>query len=358
MSVNALLRGTLVMVLVLLSSKAFIWKGVYSNKDIPVIAKLFGEPDVFDLSWRHNAVLVRRAARAGRLSRQAAVDVMASDPVVTMPVDSAMNTSEAAAQTNCRLFISNLSYDASEKQVLDALRSILKLSGHQLSGELDGEEERAEIKLDYVLDAERPSSTDPGLGRRAAIARDVATCQRLREMGGSWYDDFEKELQDMEAKGYIRPLTPAEVREDFPVASTVLALRPGHKTQPVRITIDARGINARLDSGDVSMLRKALKVILPRSRMAPFVAFEDVVRAFPQLLLHIPDTVSLIFRILISRRDRGGQLLLSQANMHCQPAKSIELSDPTFMERPDNPNDYRVPGQSSSLVQLGLLAYL
>ncbi|EER09036.1 hypothetical protein Pmar_PMAR005441, partial [Perkinsus marinus ATCC 50983] len=82
---------------------------------------------------------------------------------------------------------------------------------HQLSSELEeGEEERAEIKLDYVLDGERPSSTDPGLGRRAAIARDVATCQRLREMGGSWYDDFEKELQDMEAKGYIRPLTPAE----------------------------------------------------------------------------------------------------------------------------------------------------
>ncbi|EER02836.1 hypothetical protein Pmar_PMAR008997 [Perkinsus marinus ATCC 50983] len=78
---------------------------------------------------RHNAVLVRRAARAGRLSRQAAVDVMAGDPVVTMPVDSAMNTSEAAAQTNCRLFMSNLSYDVSEKQVLDALRSILKLSG-------------------------------------------------------------------------------------------------------------------------------------------------------------------------------------------------------------------------------------
>ncbi|KAF4741974.1 hypothetical protein FOZ62_025027, partial [Perkinsus olseni] len=48
--------------------------------------------DLVEYGRRHNAVLVRRAARAGRLSRQTTVDVIEDDPAVTMPVDAEMNT--------------------------------------------------------------------------------------------------------------------------------------------------------------------------------------------------------------------------------------------------------------------------
>ncbi|KAF4653353.1 hypothetical protein FOL47_010565, partial [Perkinsus chesapeaki] len=329
-----------------------------------------------------------------------------------------LTSQNIALNASCPVFVALSDSDDSDdvKSLRMALSPIERCGEHHnviLAKNKDSDdnedEEKAEIKLDYVvgddgskrarvslpwLSSARPSPTDRGLGRNASIARDVANCRRLREMGSTWFDDFEKELLDMQDKGYIRPLTAAEVAENLPVASVVLALRPGHKTQPVRITIDARGVNAHLDSGDVSLLRKALKTILLRCRLSPLAAFEDVARAFPQLVLHLPDTVSLNFRcsnrywrcmrlpfgltcspaclcialqdirsilicnygstteayfpymddllytgwsrsVLSQRRERGRSLLLSQASMHCQPAKSIEFSDPTLREEPD-----------------------
>ncbi|KAF4646450.1 hypothetical protein FOL47_006224, partial [Perkinsus chesapeaki] len=60
-----------------------------------------------------------------------AIDYYSEPPVQevsAMPIED-VATTDADVQTDCRLFVSNLSYEVNEKQVLDALRSVLRLSG-------------------------------------------------------------------------------------------------------------------------------------------------------------------------------------------------------------------------------------
>ncbi|EER19816.1 cold-inducible RNA binding protein, putative, partial [Perkinsus marinus ATCC 50983] len=93
--------------------------------------------ELLNFGRRMNLVYVRRKEEKvngvrGPL-RKAAVNVVndVSEALPVMPIEEGVDatTTTTGVQTNCKLFVSNLSYDVNEKQVLDALRAVLKLSG-------------------------------------------------------------------------------------------------------------------------------------------------------------------------------------------------------------------------------------
>ncbi|KAF4671929.1 hypothetical protein FOL47_001082, partial [Perkinsus chesapeaki] len=96
--------------------------------------------DLLRYCRRKNLVYVRRRdAKLATIGNRnlpsktpvGAIDYYSEPPVQevsAMPVED-VATADADVQTDCRLFVSNLSYEVNEKQVLDALRSVLRLSG-------------------------------------------------------------------------------------------------------------------------------------------------------------------------------------------------------------------------------------
>ncbi|KAF4753410.1 hypothetical protein FOZ62_013973, partial [Perkinsus olseni] len=87
--------------------------------------------ELIEYGRRHSAVLLRRASRRHGRSTVNAIESQVcdgddDDAVATMPV--AATTTDATTNTD-RLFLTNLSYTATESDLLSAFRSILKVAG-------------------------------------------------------------------------------------------------------------------------------------------------------------------------------------------------------------------------------------
>ncbi|KAF4702109.1 hypothetical protein FOZ62_025913, partial [Perkinsus olseni] len=247
---------------------------------------------------------------------------------------------------------------------------------------------RARVGLPWLSD-DRPDCNTPGLQSSVAAARDRVTCKKLASLGPEWLGRLSHELDDMVSQGHIRPLTKEEMLMNPPVMSAVVVLRPGHPTQPLRVTIDARPLNRYLGPGDTSILSQALQKVLLRWRLAPYTCWDDITRAFLQVLLPEEDSRFINFRInnmvfrclrlpfglvcspailscvlenagivlsdadgstlaaffaymddllytswspdkLLERRSLGRKVLAERYRMECQPSKAILGYDPEF----------------------------
>ncbi|KAF4650919.1 hypothetical protein FOZ61_010931, partial [Perkinsus olseni] len=137
----------------------------------------------------------------------------------------------------------------------------------------------------------------PGFQSSVAAARDRVTFKKLASLGPEWFGRLSHELDDMVSQGRVRPLTKEEMLMCPPVMSAVVVLRPGHPTQPLRVTIDARPLNRYPSPGDTTILSQALQKVLLRWRLAPYTCWDDITRAFFQVLLPEEDSRFTNFRI-------------------------------------------------------------
>ncbi|KAF4679143.1 hypothetical protein FOZ60_015416 [Perkinsus olseni] len=225
---------------------------------------------------------------------------------------------------------------------------------------------RARVGLPWLND-DRPDCNTPGLQSSVAAARDRVTCKKLVSLGPEWLGRLSHELDDMVSQGHIRPLTKEGMLANPPMMSAVVVLRPGHPTQPLR----------------------ALQKVLLRWRLPPYACWDDITRAFLQVLLPEEESRFINFRInnmvfrclrlpfglvcspailscvleeagfvlsdadgstlaaffgymddvlytswspdkLLERRSLGRKVLAERYRMECQPSKAIIGYDPEF----------------------------
>ncbi|KAF4646938.1 hypothetical protein FOL47_005328, partial [Perkinsus chesapeaki] len=134
--------------------------------------------------------------------------------------------------------------------------------------------------------------------------------------------------------GHIRPLTAAELADDPPMMAAVTALRPGHPTQPVRVTVDARPVNRFLSSGDTSVLRRALRSILIRWRLSPWVCWDDMTADMYMKEVQSGQDVSLreLADVWWMRRRTVRTRLLARSGRHA--GRALKVGAQAFRWRP------------------------